>query len=48
MVARKAYQTIKQGFFETLAQYSERFRETYRAFQDSTLHVVTVEEEDQA
>jgi len=29
LVARKAYQLIRQGSFETLAQYSERFRETY-------------------
>jgi hypothetical protein len=29
LVARKAYQSIRQGLFETLAQYSERFRETY-------------------
>jgi hypothetical protein len=44
----KAYQNIKQGSFETLAQYSERFRETYRAFQDSTSTDVSVEEADQA
>jgi hypothetical protein len=48
MAARKAYQTIKQGSFETLAQYSEHFRETYRAFQDSTTNDVTVEDKDQA
>jgi hypothetical protein len=29
LTARKAYQTIKQGPFESLAQYSERFWETY-------------------
>jgi hypothetical protein len=28
--ARKAYQNIKQGSFETLAQYSVRFRDTYK------------------
>ncbi len=32
LAARKAYQSIKQGPFETLAQYSEWFRETYRAY----------------
>jgi hypothetical protein len=32
LVARKAYQSIRQGSFETLAQYSERFSETYRAY----------------
>jgi hypothetical protein len=26
LAARKAYQSIRQGSFETLAQYSERFR----------------------
>jgi hypothetical protein len=48
MAARKAYQNIKQGSFESLAQYSEWFRETYRAFQDSTSTDVLVEEADQA
>jgi hypothetical protein len=48
MASRKAYQNIKQGSFETLAQYSEWFRETYRAFQDSTSTDVSVEEADQA
>ena len=48
MAARKAYQNIKQGSFESLAQYSERFQETYRAFQDSTSTDVSVEEADQA
>jgi hypothetical protein len=32
LAARKAYQSIKQGLFETLAQYSERCRETYFAY----------------
>jgi hypothetical protein len=32
LVARKAYQSIKQGLFETLGQYSEWFRETYHAY----------------
>jgi hypothetical protein len=48
MAARKAYQNIKQGSFESLAQYSERFRETYQAFQDSSIHKLPVEETDQA
>jgi hypothetical protein len=30
LAARKAYQMIKQGAFEMLAQYSERFRETLK------------------
>ncbi len=29
LTATKAYQNIKQGAFESLSQYSERFRETY-------------------
>jgi len=28
LVARKAYQSIKQGSFKMLAQYSKRFRDT--------------------
>jgi hypothetical protein len=32
LTSRKAYQNIKQGPFESLAQYSERFRDTYRAY----------------
>jgi hypothetical protein len=32
LVARKAYQSIKQGPFETLAQYSKQLRETYHAY----------------
>jgi hypothetical protein len=37
MAARKVYQNIKQGSFESLAQFSERFRETYQAFQEAVL-----------
>jgi hypothetical protein len=48
MAARKAYQNIKQGSFESLAQYSERFRETYQAIQDSSINKLPVEEADQA
>jgi hypothetical protein len=32
LTARKAYQNINQRPFESLAQYSERFRDTYRAY----------------
>jgi hypothetical protein len=35
LTARKAYQNIKQGPFESLAQYSERFRETYRVYKET-------------
>jgi predicted tellurium resistance membrane protein TerC len=31
LAATKAYQNIKQGSFETLAQYSVRFHDTYKA-----------------
>jgi hypothetical protein len=32
LTARKAYQGIRMGTFETLAMYSERFHETYRSY----------------
>jgi len=50
MAARKAYQNIKQGAFEGLSLYSERFHETYRAYKatDSTSNPVDVKEEVQA
>jgi hypothetical protein len=48
MAARKAYQNIKQGSFKSLAQYSKRFRETYRFYQDSSITNVTVKLADQA
>jgi hypothetical protein len=50
LAARKAYQNIKQGAFEGLSLYSERFHETYRAYKatDSTSNPVVVKEEIQA
>jgi hypothetical protein len=52
LAARKAYQSIRQGSFETLAQYSERFREAYRAYKamekDPIDHPIDVSEPDQA
>jgi hypothetical protein len=52
LAARKAYQSIRQGSFETLAQYSERFRETYRAYKatekDPIDHTIAVSEPDKA
>jgi len=50
LAARKAYQNIKQGAFEGLSLYSERFHETYRAYKatDSTSNPVDVKEEIQA
>jgi hypothetical protein len=50
LAARKAYQSIKQGSFETLAQYSIRFRDTYKAYK-ATVTVecpVNIPEEEQA
>jgi hypothetical protein len=35
VVARKAIQTIKQGAFESLSQYSNRFRETYQSYKNT-------------
>jgi len=32
LTARKFYQNIKQGSFKTLAQYSARFRDTYKSY----------------
>ncbi len=32
LAVKKSYQIIKQGSFESLAQYSERFRDTYRGY----------------
>jgi hypothetical protein len=50
LAARKAYQMIKQGAFETLAQYSERFRETYRAYKatEDLMNPIVIREPDQA
>jgi hypothetical protein len=52
LAARKAYQSIRQGSFETLAQYSERFRETFQAYKatekDPKDHPIDVSEADQA
>ncbi len=45
MAARKAYQNIKQGVFEMLAAYSKRFRETCRAYEDTSTSGETVDEE---
>jgi hypothetical protein len=35
LAARKAYTGIKQGAFETLAQYTERFHETYKGYKNT-------------
>jgi hypothetical protein len=50
LAARKAYQSIKQGSFESLAQYSERFRDTYRGYKatGTTIKPIDVSEEEQA
>jgi hypothetical protein len=50
LTARKAYQTIKQGPFESLAQYSERFRETYCSYKNMapSSNPVDIEEGKQA
>ncbi len=48
MAARKAYQNIKQGTYQTLALYSEHFRETYRAYEDASTNNKAIDEEVQA
>jgi hypothetical protein len=50
LAARKAYQTLKQGPFESLAQYSKRFWETYRSYKNipSATNLVYIEESEQA
>jgi hypothetical protein len=50
LAARKAYQNIKQGSFESLAQYSERFRDTYRGYKatGTASKPIDVLEEEQA
>jgi hypothetical protein len=50
LMARKAYQGIRMGTFETLAMYSERFHETYRAYKAtaSATNPVDVKDEEQA
>jgi hypothetical protein len=35
LTARKVYQGIRMGTFETLTMYSERFHETYRAYKET-------------
>jgi len=52
LVARKAYQSIKQGSFKMLAQYSKRFRDTSRAYKatekDPIESPIEVSKQDQA
>jgi hypothetical protein len=50
LMARKAYQQIKQGPFESLAKFSERFRETYQSYKNTSMATspVNIEEKEQA
>jgi hypothetical protein len=50
LTARKAYQQIKQGPFELLAQFSKRFRETYQSYKNTSTSTspVNIEEKEQA
>jgi hypothetical protein len=50
LTAQKAYQQIKQGPFESLAQFSEQFRETYRSYKNTSTatNPVNIEEKEQA
>jgi hypothetical protein len=50
LTARKVYQQIKQGPFKSLAQFSERFRETYQSYKNTSMSTspVIIEEKEQA
>jgi hypothetical protein len=50
LTARKAYQNVKQGAYETLAQYSERFREVYKGYKEAgtKTNLVNISESEQA
>jgi len=50
LTARKAYQNIKQGAYETLAKYSERFQEVYKGYKEAatTANPVNISESEQA
>jgi hypothetical protein len=50
ITAVKELAAIKQGPFESLAQYSERFRDTYRGYKatGTALRPIDIEESDQA
>jgi len=50
LTTRKAYQNIKQGAYETLVLYSERFREVYNGYKEAgtTENPVNISESEQA
>jgi hypothetical protein len=50
LTARKAYQTIKQGPFESLVHYSKQFCETHQCYKNtlSATNPVNIEEKEQA
>jgi len=50
LMARKAYQQIKQGPFESLAQFRERFKETYCSYKNTLMSAnpINIEEKEQA
>lgn len=48
LTAKKAYQHIKQGPFESLAQYSERIRETYLSYKHASVVPVDINKKEQA
>jgi hypothetical protein len=50
LMARAAYQQIKQGPFESLAQFIERFRETYQSYKNTLMSTnpVNIDEKEQA
>jgi hypothetical protein len=44
LTARKAYQNICQGAFETLAQFSIRFSKTYKGYENTVVLPMGVKE----
>jgi hypothetical protein len=49
-MAQKAYQMIKQGPFESFAQYREGFQETYHSFKNMSMatNPIDIDEKEQA
>jgi hypothetical protein len=43
LAARKAYTNIKQGAFEMLVQYSERFHETYKGYKNTFMEEAPID-----
>ncbi len=46
--SRKAYHSLKQGPYESLAQYSERFHDTYLTYMNTSGDLEEIKEKEQA